>query len=73
MNDAGYFPISTPFNVNGNSSIKTMFAEITEYLEKNDYCIIYLEDCWNSSYMAKLISSLDKEKYVTANLSAAKR
>ncbi len=69
MENAGYVPITPDFHVTGNSVADTVLKNIHRHFETNDYCIIYLEDCWNTDYLARQIANLDSTKYVTANIS----
>ncbi len=64
----GYHAISADFTVNGVLSANYVFGQITEYFNTNDYCTLYLEDCWNSEQMIILLSNLDRNVIITSNL-----
>lgn len=65
---AAYCPVAPDFIVNPSADADTMFADMLQYLEGNNYCFLLLEDCQQTMQMLKLLNHIDREKYITSNL-----
>ena len=65
---AAYCPVAPDFVVNSSADAGTMFADMLQYLEENNYCFLQLEDCVQTEEMLERLNQIDREKYITSNL-----
>ncbi len=68
LDQAAYCPVAPDFVVDYSIDADTMFADMMQYLGENDYCVLQLEDCWQTSRMLELMSKINREQFITSNL-----
>ena len=68
LQNNGYIPIKPDFTVNGSSDADLVFAEILKRATKYGYTTVFLEDCWNSTRIAALISAMTDPSYEASNM-----
>ncbi|MBE6626531.1 MAG: hypothetical protein E7628_05055 [Ruminococcaceae bacterium] len=68
LQNHGYIPIDPDFTVNGSSDADAVFADILRRASKYGYATVYLEDCWNSTRIAFLLSEMTDPSYTTSNM-----
>ena len=68
LKSRGYIPIEPDLRVNGSSDAEAVFEEILRRATKYGYVTVYLEDCWNSTMIASLLSKMEDPSYTTSNL-----
>jgi len=67
LRNAGYFPVTPDFTVNGGSDPDALIWEIMLRADREGSCTVWLEDCWNTVEIADLLSQLNRKQYRTAN------
>ena len=67
LRSAGYYPVKPDFEVNGSSDPESLIWEIKSLANEKGSCTLWLEDCWNTVEIARMIAELDEEQYRTAN------
>lgn len=67
LRNAGYYPVKPDFEVNGGSEPDALLGEILAAVDERGWCTVWLEDCWNTVEMARLIRELNENEYRTAN------
>ena len=64
----GFIFITPDLHVNGNTGAADIYGRILEITSEKHYCIIRLDDCWNSDQVIRMIQRLDSAEYSVVNL-----
>jgi len=67
LRNAGYCPVKPDFVVNGGSDPDALINSILGTADERGWCSIWLENCWNTVEIARMIAGLDESEYRTAN------
>ena len=65
----GYIRIVPDIYVTGNSNAVNVFSEMMYLIDAKGFCVVYLDDCWNSGQIIRMVSRLTDPDYETVNLS----
>ncbi|MGN1346944.1 MAG: hypothetical protein ACI4V1_09160 [Eubacteriales bacterium] len=68
LRGAGYCPVTPDFIVTAYVDADVVFADMMQYLGAHDYCVLLLEDCWQTGRMVELMNQIDRETFMTSNL-----
>ncbi len=67
LRNAGYCPVKPDFEVNGGSDPDRLIGEILAEADEKGWCTVYLDDCWNTVVIARMLGELNENEYRTAN------
>lgn len=67
LRNAGYCPVKPDVEVNGGSDPDRVIGEILAAADEKGWCTVFLDDCWNTVEIARMISDLNPNEYRTAN------
>ena len=68
LSAAGYVIITPDITVNGSSSASGAYEEMMALLDTYGKVTVYLDDCWNSGQIARMISNIEDVEYVPLNM-----
>ena len=67
LKNAGYCPVQPDFTVNGGSDPDSLIASILGTADERGWCTVWMEDCWNTVEIARMMADLNETEYRTAN------